>query len=59
MTLRPMARLSRLLTSSFSALFGGMNMTAAMLSDVVQVHLLPSALSLQTACCTNDMIPAC
>jgi hypothetical protein len=34
-------------------------MTAAMLSDVVQVHLLPSALSLQTACCTNDMIPAC
>ncbi len=45
----PVVWFSRLLTSSFSALFGGMNMTSAMLSDVLQPDELAQAFSLLVA----------
>ncbi len=45
----PVVWASRLLMSSFSALFGGMNMTAAMLGDVVQGDELAQAFSMMTA----------
>jgi MFS family permease len=45
----PVVWASRLLTSSFSALFGGTNMTSAMLSDVVQGDELAQAFSLLVA----------
>ena len=45
----PVVWVSRLLTSSFSALFGGTNMTSAMLSDLLQGEELAQAFSLLVA----------
>ena len=45
----PVVWVSRLLTSSFSALFGGTNMTSAMLSDVLPEDELAQAFSLLVA----------
>ena len=45
----PVVWASRLLTSSFSALFGGTNMTCAMISDCVSGDELASAFSLLSA----------